>query len=186
MFLFAGLGNKGKKYLDTRHNVGFNVIDKLIAQYEFKTEKKNLNSHTFRGIINENKIILLKPMTFMNNSGKSVLEISSFYKIPKKRIFIIHDDVDLSIARVKVKSGGSDGGHNGVKSIDQYIANNYYRIRIGIGKPDNFIQVKDYVLKKFTTNERNKINQKTDILIKNISYLLQHDINNFLNVLSRD
>ena len=186
MFLLAGLGNKGKKYLDTRHNVGFNVIDKLIAQYEFKTEKKNLNSHTFRGIINENKIILLKPMTFMNNSGKSVLEISSFYKIPKKKIFIIHDDVDLSVARVKVKCGGSDGGHNGIKSIDRHIANDYYRIRIGIGKPDNFIQVKDYVLKKFTTYERNKVNKKTDILIKNISYLLKYDINNFLNVVSRD
>ncbi|MEC8099685.1 MAG: aminoacyl-tRNA hydrolase, partial [Pseudomonadota bacterium] len=147
MFLLAGLGNKGKKYSDTRHNVGFNDIDKLVAHYEFKTEKKNLNSHTFRGIINDNKIILLKPMTFMNNSGKSVSEISSFYKIPLKRIFIIHDDVDLSVARVKVKCGGSDGGHNGIKSIDQYIAKDYYRIRIGIGKPANFIQVKDYVLK---------------------------------------
>ena len=166
--------------------MGFNVIDKLIAQYEFKTEKKNLNSHTFRGIINENKIILLKPMTFMNNSGKSVLEISSFYKIPKNRIFIIHDDVDLSIARVKVKCGGGDGGHNGIKSIDQYISNNYYRIRVGIGKPENLIQVKDYVLKRFTTNEKNKINKKTDILIENISYLLKNDINNFLNIISRD
>lgn len=186
MFLFAGLGNKGKKYSDTRHNVGFKVIDKLIDYYDFKKEKENLNSHTFRGIINENKIILLKPMTFMNNSGKSVSEISSFYKIPRNRIFIIHDDVDLSVARVKVKCGGSDGGHNGIKSIDKYIASDYYRIRIGVGKPDNLIQVKDYVLKKFTTHEKNKINKKTDIIIENISYLLKHDINNFLNVLSRD
>jgi len=186
MFLLAGLGNKGKKYSDTRHNVGFKVIDKLVSHYEFITEKKTLNSQTFRGVINENKIILLKPMTFMNNSGKSVLEISSFYKIPKNRIFIIHDDVDLSIARVKVKCGGGDGGHNGIKSIDQYISKNYYRIRVGIGKPENFIQVKDYVLKRFTTNEKNKINKKTDILIENISYLLKNDINNFLNIISRD
>ena len=85
-----------------------------------------------------------------------------------------------------MKCGGSDGGHNGIKSIDRHIANNYYRIRIGIGKPDNFIQVKDYVLKKFTTYERNKVNKKTDILIKNISYLLKYDINNFLNIISRD
>lgn len=186
MFLLAGLGNKGKKYSDTRHNVGFKVIDKLVSRYEFITEKKTLNSQIFRGVINENKIILLKPMTFMNNSGKSVLEISSFYKIPKNRIFIIHDDIDLSIARVKVKCGGGDGGHNGIKSIDQYISNNYYRIRVGIGKPENFIQVKDYVLKRFTTNEKNKINKKTDILIENISYLLKNDINNFLNIISRD
>ena len=87
MFLLAGLGNKGKKYLDTRHNVGFNVIDKLIAFYDLKRKKK-LSSHIFRGIINENKIILLKPMTFMNNSGKSVLEVSSFYKIPKKKFLL--------------------------------------------------------------------------------------------------
>ena len=125
-------------------------------------------------------------MTFMNNSGKSVLEISSFYKIPKKRIFIIHDDVDLSVARVKVKLGGSDGGHNGIKSIDKHITNNYYRIRIGIDKPDNLMPVKDYVLKKFTTNEKNKINKKVDVLIENIPYLLKNDINNFLNVLSRN
>ena len=100
MFLLAGLGNKGKKYSDTRHNVGFRVIDKLISNYDFKTEKKTLNSHIFRGIINEKKIILLKPMTFMNNSGKSILEISSFYKIPKNRIFIIYESAgDFSICR---------------------------------------------------------------------------------------
>ena len=119
MYLIAGLGNKGKKYTDTRHNVGFKVIDKIITQYDFEKYKESNNCHTFKGKILEKKVLLMKPMTYMNNSGKAVSEIATFYKIPVNKIFIIHDDIDLSVSRIKVKYGGSDAGHNGIKSIDK-------------------------------------------------------------------
>ena len=184
MYLIAGLGNKGKKYTDTRHNIGFKVIDKIIAKYDFKKYKDSAYSHTFKGEISEKKVLLIKPMTFMNNSGKAVSEVSGFYKIPAKNIYIIHDDIDLSVSRVKVKFGGSAAGHNGIKSIDMHVGKDYYRIRIGIGKPSNHLEVKDYVLKKFSNDEFNRIKEKADILVKNISYLLKKDVNTFLNLLS--
>ena len=186
MYLIAGLGNKGKKYTDTRHNVGFKVIDKIITQYDFEKYKESINCHTFKGKILEKKVLLIKPMTYMNNSGKAVSEIATFYKIPVNKIFIIHDDIDLSVARIKVKYGGSDAGHNGIKSIDMHIGRDYFRIRIGVGKPNNFLEAKDYVLKKFSNNDFNKIKKKSDKLVDNISYLLKNDINTFLNIISTD
>ena len=186
MYLIAGLGNTGKKYTHTRHNVGFIVIDKIITQYKFEKYKESVNSHIFKGKIFEEKVLLMKPMTFMNNSGKAVSEIANFYKIPVNKIFIIHDDIDLSVSRVKVKCGGSDAGHNGIKSIDMHIGKGYYRIRIGVGKPDNFLETKDYVLKKFSNNDFSKIEKKSDKLVGNILYLLKNDINTFLNVISLD
>tara|TARA_B100001989_G_scaffold252720_1_gene235858 strand:- start:1108 stop:1668 length:561 start_codon:yes stop_codon:yes gene_type:complete len=186
MYLIAGLGNKGKKYTDTRHNVGFKVIDKIITQYDFEKYKESNNCHTFKGKILEKKVLLMKPMTYMNNSGKAVSEIATFYKIPVNKIFIIHDDIDLSVSRIKVKYGGSDAGHNGIKSIDMHIGRDYFRIRIGVGKPNNFLEAKDYVLKKFSNNDFNKIKKKSDKLVDNISYLLKNDINTFLNIISKD
>ena len=165
MYLIAGLGNKGKKYADTRHNVGFKIIDTIVNQYEFEKYRESSNFHIFKGKIFHKKVLLLKPMTFMNNSGKAVSEISTFYKIPANKIYIIHDDIDLSVSRVKVKYGGSAAGHNGLKSIDMHIGKYYYRIRIGVGKPGNFMEAKDYVLKKFTPNEYDKIQYRTDKLV---------------------
>ncbi len=184
MYLIAGLGNKGNKYTDTRHNVGFKVIDKIIELYGFAKYKESINSHTFKGKILEKKVLLMKPMTYMNNSGKAVSEIVTFYKIPVNKIFIIHDDIDLTVSRIKIKNGGSNAGHNGIKSIDMHIGRDYYRIRIGVGKPDHFLETKDYVLKKFSNNDFNKIEKKSDKLVANISYLLNNDISTFLNIIS--
>ena len=186
MFLLVGLGNKGKKYSDTRHNVGFQIIDKIISQYNFEKEKETNDSHIFRGIIFEKKVMLLKPMTFMNNSGKAISKIVSFYKIPLKKIFIIHDDIDLVLSRIKIKLGGSDAGHNGIKSVDMHIGKEYNRIRVGVGKPTTYLEAKDYVLQKFTPDELLKLKNKIDILVENIHYLFKNDVNNFLNILASE
>ena len=186
MYLFAGLGNKGIDFSSTRHNIGFNIIDKIVTKYDFKKDKENDYFHTFKGTIIENKVLLLKPMTYMNNSGIAISKMASFYKIPLKKIFIIHDDMDLVLSRVKIKLGGSDAGHNGIKSIDMHIGNAYYRIRIGIGKPKKHLKTKDYVLQKFTSEEYISINKKIDILVENIQYLIKNDINKLLNILTID
>ena len=186
MYLFTGLGNKGAKFKNTRHNIGFEIIDKIVSQYNFKKDKENFEIHTFKGTILDKKVILLKPMTFVNNSGSAVSKIVSFYKIPKKRIFVIHDDMDLVLSRIKIKLGGSSSGHNGIKNIDMYIGKEYYRIRIGIGKPEKYLDAKDYVLKQFTSYEHFNIKKKIDLLVDNIQYLINYDINNLLNIMASD
>ncbi|MDC3023978.1 aminoacyl-tRNA hydrolase [Alphaproteobacteria bacterium] len=186
MYLLAGLGNKGAKFTNTRHNIGFEIIDKIISQYEFKKDKKNVDIHSFKGTILDKKVILLKPMTFMNNSGTAVSKIVSFYKIPTKNVFVIHDDMDLVLSKIKIKLGGSSAGHNGIKSIDMHIGKDYYRIRIGIGKPEKYLEAKDYVLQRFTSEENLNIKKKINILVNNIPYLINNDINNLLNIMARN
>ncbi len=184
MYLFAGIGNIGKKYSYTRHNIGFLIIDKIIKQYDFKKEKKAFDSYIYRGLILKKKVMLIKPMTFVNNSGEAISKLVSFYKIPLERIFVFHDDMDLSLSRIKIKLGGSAAGHNGIKSIDMYIGKNYNRIRIGIGNPTGYLAAKDYVLENFSKNEYNIIVKKLDILAENIHYLINNESNNLLNILS--
>ena len=186
MYLFAGIGNIGKEYNDTRHNIGFLIIDEIIKQHDFKKDKEDFDSCIYRGIIIKEKVMLAKPMTFVNNSGKAISKIVSFYKIPIEKVFIFHDDMDLNVARIKIKTGGSSAGHNGIKSIDTYIGKNYKRIRIGIGNPSGYIAPRNYVLEKFSKNEYYLIKKKIDILIKNIHYLFNNDSNNLLNMLSND
>ena len=132
MLLFSGLGNPGQKFKHNRHNIGFILIDEISNKCEFKKK--------FKGLFGENQIgqiksYFLKPMTFMNLSGESLLEIKQFFKLKNGNIFIIHDDLDLEIGKVKVKNGGSNAGHNGLESISSKIGNDYNRLRIGIGHP---------------------------------------------------
>ena len=135
MFLICGQGNPGKEYIDTRHNIGFALIDKLVSFYNFISYKKDSKKEIFKGNINNNACLLLKPLNFMNLSGQPIREVMNFYKIEKNRLFIVHDDLDLELGKVKVKVGGGNGGHNGLSNIDEMIGNDYYRIRIGIDHP---------------------------------------------------
>jgi len=148
--LIIGLGNPGNEYQNTRHNVGFMAIDALAPRDA--TWKKEKNALTARDEIDGYKLIFVKPQTFMNNSGDSVGPLMAFYKIPLENIVVIHDDMDLKLGDVREKIGGSSAGHNGIKSIDNAIGNEYKRIRIGIGHPRDFglnINPADWVLGKF-------------------------------------
>jgi PTH1 family peptidyl-tRNA hydrolase len=146
--LIVGLGNPGKKYELNRHNVGFMVVDYLV-------DKLNAtNAGNFKGLLFKSKnFLFLKPSTFMNLSGESVVLVKNFYKIDNENIIVIHDDLDLKLGAIKFKRGGSSGGHNGLKSIDKYIGNDYYRIRIGIGRPERKEEVINYVLSNFNNEE---------------------------------
>jgi PTH1 family peptidyl-tRNA hydrolase len=176
MFLICGLGNPGKEFINTRHNLGFELIDKLSNFYNFLPLKKDSKKEVYKGSINNNLCLLMKPLNFMNLSGQPIQEIVNFYKIDKKKIYIIHDDLDLELGKVKLKFGGGNGGHNGLSNIDEMIGNNYNRIRIGINHPGSKDLVSSYVLNKFTNDEMTLIEKKLDKMTKNFNILLDDQV----------
>lgn len=149
-FLVVGLGNPGAQYVNTRHNVGFMAVDALAGENaSWKSEK---NALTARVDINGNRVIFVKPQTFMNNSGVAVAALMIFYKIPLENIVVVHDDMDIPVGDCREKIGGGSAGHNGIRSIDAHIGREYRRIRIGIGHPRDFdlpMDPADWVLGKF-------------------------------------
>ncbi len=156
MFLIVGLGNPGDRYENTRHNIGFRVIDKLIND----SNAINISKNSFYGELYKSKqTLFLKPTTFMNLSGKSVIAVKNFYKIDIENIIVVHDDIDLPFSALRFKRGGGHGGHNGLKSIDNAIGRDYIRVRMGVGKPEYKSQVVDFVLNDFTTDEEKIIDK---------------------------
>ncbi len=185
MFLICGLGNPGKEYVNTRHNVGFNLIDKLFNYYSFIPYKKDTKKEIFKGLIDNHSCLLMKPLKFMNLSGQPISEVMSFYKIKKDKTYVIHDDLDLELGKLKIKLGGGNGGHNGLSNIDEMIGNGYYRIRVGIDHPGEKHLVSNYVLNKFNKNETEIINKQLDSITKNFNILL-NDKSLFLTKISEN
>jgi len=149
MTLIAGLGNPGKQYELNRHNIGFMTVDFLVDKLSAKDVTK---SSFFGTLYKKDDILLLKPTTFMNLSGKSIVSVKNFYKPTK--VIVIHDDLDLAFGALKFKFGGSNAGHNGLKSIDLLSSKEYFRVRMGIGKPLYKSEVSSYVLSNFTKSEQ--------------------------------
>ena len=172
MFLICGLGNPGKEYVNTRHNIGFKLIDKLLSYYNFTPFKKDKKKEVSKGLISHNSCLLMKPLNFMNLSGQPIQEVINFYKIQQNKIYIIHDDLDLELGKVKLKFGGGNGGHNGLLSIDKMIGNYYNRLRIGIDHPGIKNQVSNYVLNNFTDVEMSLIEKKLNKITDNFDILL--------------
>lgn len=151
--LIVGLGNIGKAYHFTRHNVGFMFIDYMAEQLNISSFSNKFDATYAKTEIEGITYILLKPSTYMNLSGISVLKTASFFKILPKDIWVVHDDIDLKFLQIKNKVAGGAGGHNGIISIDSHIGKEYNRLRIGIGRPEHKSEVSDYVLSKFTDSE---------------------------------
>jgi len=181
MILIVGLGNPGDEYKNTRHNVGFIAVDRLSDRYNFNWQHKSkFNADIAVGECELGKIILCKPDTFMNLSGQAVQPIMSFYKIPLENMIVIHDDIDLPLAKIKYKLSGGAGGHNGLKSLDKIVGSNYHRIRIGIDRPaDRRHDVADYVLGKFSNKENEEIAHKIEILADKLPLLASDQIEKF-------
>ncbi len=169
MKLIVGLGNPGKKYELNRHNVGFLAVDYLINKFNASKISSKFKGDLYKA----GEYLFLKPNTFMNLSGESVVLVKDFYKIDNDDIIVIHDDIDLRIGALKFKKGGSSGGHNGLKSIDKCIGNDYWRIRIGVGRPERKEEVVHYVLSDFNKEE-------IECISKNFEYILKavEDIKN--------
>jgi peptidyl-tRNA hydrolase, PTH1 family len=154
MFLIVGLGNPGKKYSSSRHNVGFLVIDEIAKRQETGVKKKGFNSLYCESIIDQKKIILLKPQTFMNESGKAVYAAVNFYKIITNDVLVVHDEIDLPTGTMQVKFGGGSAGHKGIDSIMTYLGgSDFIRIRVGVGKPTQKPEVVNHVLSEFEPGE---------------------------------
>ncbi len=157
MFVLAGLGNPGEKYALNRHNIGFMVVDSLAVTYHFPPFKVKFSAAMSEGVIGAHKVLLCKPMTYMNLSGQPVGDLIRFYKIPCANVYVVHDDLDLEPGQIKVKRGGGSGGHNGLKSLDQHIGKDYWRVRLGIGHPGRSSAhkdgVADYVLNNFSKQD---------------------------------
>ena len=185
-FLIIGLGNPGPDYENTRHNIGFNAIDLIAEHFDFPSFSNKFSSLVSSKIIDSNKITLLKPQTYMNLSGQSASQIIHFYKISLKDVIVIHDDLDLKLAQVKMKIAGGSGGHNGIKSIDQHLGINYYRIRLGIGKPVTQQDISKFVLNKFSQEESNLMTKAINSLLDNFGLILSKDSASLMNKLSMD
>ncbi|MDR2681430.1 MAG: aminoacyl-tRNA hydrolase [Holosporaceae bacterium] len=172
--LLIGLGNPGASYEKNRHNVGFRIVDAIVcaARGSFKRMASIVETASFE--IGDSRVILAKPQTFMNLSGKAARFLVDFYKIPTENVCVFHDDIDLEFSQIKIKKGGGNGGHNGLKSIDAAIGVNYWRVRIGVGRPLYKSMVSDYVLGNFDTDQEKIIDVIVVDMTKNISALIEN------------
>lgn len=147
MYLIVGLGNPEEEYSKTRHNMGFNAINKIAKEYGIEVNKKKFQGLYESGTIEDQKVILIKPQTYMNSSGDSVKEIVDYFKIEKENIIVVYDDMDIEPGKIKIRKKGSAGGHNGMKSIIQMLGTDEFpRIRIGIGRPEHNGDEINYVI----------------------------------------
>ncbi len=179
MTLFVGLGNPGSQYENTRHNIGFKVIDKLVDDCAINgLPARDISKTSFHGkLYRSANSLFLKPTTFMNLSGRSVQPVKHFFKVELEDIIVIHDDIDLPFGAVRFKRGGGHGGHNGLKSFDTHITKEYLRVRIGVGKPEHKSQVSDYVLHDFSQDEIPMLDSLVVHVTKACTLLAREELN---------
>ena len=179
MLLFVGLGNPTPNSEDNRHNVGFKIIDAINQKFGLSKQKPKFKGLLTTGKIEDHKIYAIKPLTFMNNSGICIRELIEYFKINANDVVVFHDDLDIDFGKIKAKFGGSDAGHNGIASIDKFIGKDYSRVRVGIGKPNNKIDVSDYVLNNFNEEEKEKLISITNNILDCIPILIDKKLELF-------
>ena len=179
MLLLVGLGNPTPDSENNRHNIGFKIIDAINKKFGLSRQKPKFKGLLTTGNINNKKIYAIKPLTFMNNSGICIRELIEYFKIDAEDVIVFHDDLDVELGKIKVKFGGSSAGHNGIASIDKFIGKDYSRVRVGIGKPKNGIEVADYVLQNFDEDETVGIKKISDNITESISILVEKKLDLF-------
>jgi PTH1 family peptidyl-tRNA hydrolase len=190
MFLVVGLGNPGNDYVTTRHNVGFMVVDELARRFGVSINQYKWQAYSVQLDLWGERICLLKPDTFMNLSGKAVVKYADFYKVEPERILIIHDDLDMSSGRVKLVAGGGAGGHNGIRSLVQWLGSgDFLRLKLGIGRPGKLnvhsgMPVEKYVLAPFLPDEKILIEQRMDNIEIGCEYLVRDGLAKAMNLLN--
>ena len=187
MFVIAGLGNPKKEYDNTRHNIGFAFIDALAEKYSISVMDVKHKALTGKGIINGQKVILVKPLTFMNLSGESIRPISDYYKIDTaKELIVISDDISLPPGQIRIRKKGSAGGHNGLKNIIQHLGNEeFQRIRIGVGEKPKGYDLADYVLGHFSKEEQPLRQEGIKRAMEAAALMLEGDIDRAMNEFNR-
>jgi len=182
MYLIVGLGNPEKEYEKTRHNMGFNVINELAKEYDIEVTKSKFKGLYGMGTIEDNKVILLKPQTYMNLSGESIVEAMNFYKITREELIIIYDDVDIEQGSVRIREIGSAGTHNGMKSVVQSLSTEeFIRIRVGIGKEDSDIDMINYVLGAISKEDKDILDKGVEKAKDAVIDILKNNIDSAMN-----
>lgn len=181
MFLLLGLGNPGPEHAGDRHNIGFMAVDEIVRRHDFSSWRKRFQGETAEGRIEGERVLALKPATYMNLSGQSAGEASRFLKIPLEKIVVLHDELDLAAGRLKVKTGGGAGGHNGLKSLDAHLGNGYKRVRLGVGHPGSKDAVTGYVLSGFSKADKDWLDPFIEAVAKHIGLILSGRDTDFMN-----
>ncbi|MBN7805950.1 aminoacyl-tRNA hydrolase [Agrobacterium rosae] len=184
MIIIAGLGNPGTQYASNRHNIGFMAVDALQRLPSFSPWSKKFKAEISEGEIAGEKVLLIKPLTFMNLSGESVGEAMRFYKVKTSDIIAIHDELDLVAGRARIKIGGGHGGHNGLKSIDAHCGKDYRRLRLGIGHPGDKDRVNGHVLGDFAKSDKVWLEPLIDAIADNVSMLVKGEDSQLMNKLA--
>lgn len=181
MQIIAGLGNPGSKYARNRHNVGFMAVDAIARRHSFSPWAKKFRAEIAEGMLGGEKVLLIKPQTFMNASGESVGEAMRFYKLAPSDIVVLYDELDLAPGKIRIKTGGGAGGHNGIRSLDSHVGKDYRRVRIGIGHPGDKAQVHNWVLGDFAKADSVWLEPLIETVADNAEMLVKGDDNSFMN-----
>jgi peptidyl-tRNA hydrolase, PTH1 family len=181
MQLFVGLGNPGTRYAGNRHNIGFMALDAIARRHGIGPWRRRFQGQAAEGTIGGARVLLLKPDTYMNESGRAVAEAANFYKLDHAAIIVLHDEVDLPPVKLRVKAGGGVAGHNGLRSISSHVGNEYRRVRIGVGKPDLKDLVHAHVLSDFAKSERGWVEAMCDAIADNAELLVRGQDASFQN-----
>ncbi|MCL2860648.1 MAG: aminoacyl-tRNA hydrolase [Oscillospiraceae bacterium] len=180
MYLIVGLGNPEPQYSNTKHNMGFDVINKISKKYDISVAKQKFQGLYGTGEIQNNKVILLKPQTYMNESGRSIVQAQNFFKVEIKDIIIIYDDVDISVGTIRIRENGSPNTHNGMKSVVQHLGTQEFsRIRVGIGQPNK--DIADYVLEQISKKERVELDYGIDKAVEAVEEILANGVASSMN-----
>ncbi len=182
MYLIVGLGNPEQDYSRTRHNMGFNVINKISEKYNIKVNKSKFKGLYGTGIIESEKVILLKPQTYMNLSGESVIEIMNFYKINNNELIVIYDDIDIEPGKIRIRKSGSSGTHNGMKSVISNInTEEFCRVRVGIGKPKENMDMISYVIGHIPKEEQSELEKGIEVAKEAVIEIIKNNIDSAMN-----
>ena len=187
MYIIAGLGNPGAQYEGTRHNVGFDVIDALAAKYNISVDGRQSRAFIGKGVIEGQKVILVKPQTYMNLSGESIRGITDYYKVDEEEeLIVIYDDISLDVGQLRIRTKGSAGGHNGMKNILAHLGHNVFpRIKVGVGEKPKQFDLADYVLSRFLKAEREEVEEGYKKAVQAIEMILRGDIDTAMNEYNR-
>jgi PTH1 family peptidyl-tRNA hydrolase len=173
MRLFVGLGNPGAKYAANRHNIGFMAVDEIARRHGFAPWRRRFQGETAEGTLERERVVLLRPLTFMNDSGRAVQEAANFFKLAPADIAVFHDEIELPPAKLRVKVGGGIAGHNGLRSISAHVGNDYRRVRLGVGHPGVKELVHGHVLSDFAKSDRPWVEALIDAVADNVALLVQ-------------
>ena len=181
MLIIAGLGNPGTKYAGHRHNIGFMAADEIVRRHGFSAWRKKFQSEVSEGLLAGETVLVMKPQTYMNESGRAVGEAMRFYNLGPENLIVLYDELDLVPGKVRIKTGGGTGGHNGIRSIDAHCGKDYRRVRLGIGHPGTKNRVTGYVLDDFAKADSEWLEPLLDEIARNADLLVKGDDAGFMN-----